>query len=1393
MTRHRHPSRRRPAAAIAVACLAACAAPAAEPEPEPVGPRPYELEWAKRTIDDHVPLVDFEDLAGWTVTGQQAVATFVRSREQQIWDAHVGQLTYRATGAAGEVCLRPPAPIPITNAFDAVTLWVYGNNWGFAPDPSTPPVYLHVLIEDAAGQEFSVPLRSVNWKEWFLLHRRLTAAQAERVEGGARCTGLLVTGVKNAEDRTLWFDNLAFFTEVLAPMAFEPRPARGIPMFEGQLSHTNFTAEKLPFPNRAETILPPNAVAESKTAVAQETNTVVGSKTPVAPATNTVAASETPVPQATNVTAGPAIAAAPATNATAAGATVPAAETNEVAESKATLPREAITWRLCYEGADGRLEYRYTPLTGRWNDLEAVWQPAFSATNKSARKRAAPVPVRFQPCEDGGVWLQTPGGLTAPEAAELLDITGAADGVHAHWRLCAGAVTTEVKYAFRIWNKSLVIDVAAPGGAVGEVRFGRAVGLDRPRFVPIPYYRLQGGHNCAVVSGPPETPLFLMGHADWYLSNASALWASSGLVVDAAAYNGGTRYTPRTDGRRNDCFERFFISVAPRLEEVLPVIPNPESPWKQVAGTRVWRAHGASDRARDAQYWTDMHRHGLTQLVVTDHETGWRDGGESFTFRTRPAPGKGGDEGQLAYARLMQDQLGFVYGPYNNFTDFAPVNEYWSSDLISRLPDNQLQHAWMRCYAPKPARAVEFAAKLPPVIEKKFQFSTAYCDVHTAVAPWDRVDYDARVPDAGTFAAVFYAYGEIMLLQKQAWGGPVYSEGGYHAYFSGLTDGNYAQDQAYRFDDNPWLVDFDLRRMHDLGCNFGMGNPEMFYANRRPMPADPAERDAWLDRFLAATVAFGHPGFLVAEGGMETAMRSYYMLQQLHSRYCLTNAVEILYADESGRLAESTAAMASGACRLSQVVTRYADGTITAVNGHPSRRMVVNAFKRKLDLPPNGYAGWTAAGAINVISSDRDGRRADYADTPAYVYVDGRGRFTRFAKAASAGIGVCRRLGDGKFEVIPFRNSEFGFAVQVTSVVALAQDGREIGQGVARAARGLSYLLPVKDAFSYRITGGEKMKRGVLVCERAEVTPGEEVTVRGRIPHTFRVPADATPGQRLWHEFESEWIDFTVVPPAEVTWRLDEPGRLCAEIVNHLASAATGTVTLAGGAQAIELAPGGTNTVAAELASPSAETVDTVEMDLQVAGQQVRAKTNVRTTHRAETLVPLPAWSGGMAPRGQAEQKGFGESGGHAHAGATECGGVKREGIAMHPPYRGVTGYTFAAFAPVALPTHPPAAFRAWVGKGDGSDPGDGILYRAILAAEDGPETVCAEATVTNHTWTPVEADLTTWTGRTVRLKLVADVGAADNPNGDWACWGEPRIETLQPVFRRRLEPPPRP
>jgi len=1274
---------------------------------EVVGKRPYEMDWANRTQDDNPPLVDFENLDGWTVECRNAQAAFARTREQQIWDQYVGKLTYRGEPGGGpEVRIVPPAPVPVPNAFDAVSVWVYGNNWGWSADPGTPQVAVSLLMADSRGAEFELYLYNVDWTEWYLLHRRLTPDQIQRVKSGATFKAIIVRGGTNPDDRTLFFDNLAAFTERLAPLTFEPRPERGIPMFPGQTTGTNTGPGTLPFPTRLETILPQNETTDFKTSVAEQGGAYV----------------------------------------------------------------------FTYEGSDGKLTYRLEPKTGTLGDFTARWEGRGG---------------EIRPCVEGGVSLLVVGeSAKTPATAEHLGTELRGAEVVSRWGLGVDGVSAEVTFTYRLWAKSLVVDIVSPGGNVAETTYGHAVGLDSPRLVQNPYYIYTYGNDrpSVAISGPPDAPLFLAGNTDWCLSNAS-IPAGANQITDAGVfYNGGTRYLPRTDGRRNDCYERFFITLSPLYDEVLPTIPNPVSPWKKVTGTGVWRAHGAGDRANDARYWTEVHRYGMTHIIVTDHETGWRDGGESFTFRTRTAPGKGGDQGQYDYARLMQDKLGFVYGPYNNYTDFAPVNEYWSYDLISRTPDLQLQHAWMRCYAPKPARAIEYASKLPYQIEEKFHFSTAYCDVHTAVAPWDRVDYDARVPGAGTFNAVFYAYGEIMLHQKRAWDGPVYSEGGHHFPYVGLTDGNYGQDSSARLGINPWLVDFDLRRMHDLCCNFGMGAPDMYWGRDLGLRTTKEEQDAAVDRFLAATVAFGHPGFLHMDGGMHNALRSYYMLQQLHSRYCLASAQEIRYLNADGRPVDTSEAVATDAWKRSQIVTRYSDGTVTVVNGNLTERMKVNAYGKDLDLPPNGYAGWTEPGDVWVLSSDRDGKRCDYAVTPEYIYVDGRGSFERFEKAASNGIGICRAIPDGGYEVIPYKGADCGFAIPATSARALDQAGGDIGPAELRTARGLTYVVPVEGAFSYMLQGATPPEAAALTCDRDNVVAGEVVTVQGREGHALTIPADAKEGERVWRQFEGQWIDFTVVPLTTMDIALDG-NVLTVSTTSNLAQAVDGTLSVAGLTKSVRLESGVRAITKLDLGTPDREFAALWTFELAAGGMRQATERGMRVTLAPRPIAKLPdRYEAGIRLRGQGEQPGFGTTAANVYRQEYACGGVRKDSIAMHPPWMNAVGYTWALFEPLKLPADRPAAFRALVGKGDGSDPGDGILYKVAVIGEGGAQTVEAERTVTRHEWMPIEADLSAWAGETVRLKLIADPGAADNTNGDWGCWAEITIVSRDPELIRTLD-----
>jgi len=172
------------------------------------------------------------------------------------------------------------------------------------------------------------------------------------------------------------------------------------------------------------------------------------------------------------------------------------------------------------------------------------------------------------------------------------------------------------------------------------------------------------------------------------------------------------------------------------------------------------------------------------------------------------------------------------------------------------------------------------------------------------------------------------------------------------------------------------------------------------------------------------------------------------------------------------------------------------------------------------------------------------------------------------------------------------------------------------------------------------------------------------------------------------------------------------------------------------------------------------------------------------------SVVPWPdKFRAGQCLRGQRETGLDGSSGAIAHPEPMPCGEVTKTGLFMHPPYQAGVGHSFALYDPVALPRKPSAAFRCAIGKRDGSDRGDGILFRIVVLAADGKETVVAEKQWAEHAWTSIEADLSRWAGQTIQLKLIADVGGADNSAGDWACWAGMKIESLQPELVVSLDP----
>ena len=372
-----------------------------------------------------------------------------------------------------------------------------------------------------------------------------------------------------------------------------------------------------------------------------------------------------------------------------------------------------------------------------------------------------------------------------------------------------------------------------------------------------------------------------------------------------------------------------------------------------VAGERLWRAHGASQpraRLRPLEEGRPLRHDARSSSPTT------RPAGATAARVSRSAPGprraKAATKGRPT-TRARSAPSGFRYGIYNNYTDFAPVNEHWNEDYVTRLPDGQWQTAWARCYNPKPARAVELEARLAPIIQQKFQLDTAYCDVHTAVAPWAYCDFDARVPGAGTFAATFYAYGEIMLHQKT------------DLERAGLQRGQQPlvllRPDRRQLRPGPggpagrrtpgWSISICASCIR-CAATSAWAIPDMFYGGGRGLGTTPEERDAWLDRFLAATLAFGHTGFLVLEGGFENAVRSYYSRAADPRPYAEQTVASIRYADGHGQAVGHQCRRGHGC--LSPVAGRDAvcrrTGSVSSTGMRRTRWTLPG-----ITLPPNGW------------------------------------------------------------------------------------------------------------------------------------------------------------------------------------------------------------------------------------------------------------------------------------------------------------------------------------------------------------------------------------------------------------------------------------------------------
>jgi len=752
------------------------------------------------------------------------------------------------------------------------------------------------------------------------------------------------------------------------------------------------------------------------------------------------------------------------------------------------------------------------------------------------------------------------------------------------------------------------------------------------------------------------------------------------------------------------------------------------------------------------------------------------------------------------------------------------VNSHWSEDWVARESNNEWRPAWPRNYNCKPTRANEVEHELAPQIKARYGENASYTDVHTAIAPWGYNDYDARVPGAGTFAQTFYCYGELLRNDSRVYGGPIWSEGTYQMLYAGLTDGNYGHVyNGVNLAEQPYLPAYDLHKIHPLEGDIGISWTGSFCGGIPNWQA-PENLAHSIDRFLAAEMTYGHIGWLVEDDyGTALQCRSYYMMQQLQTRYGCQAPTAIDYYDGTGYQSTSQA-VASGKYKDSQIRIKYPSGLVLWVNGNEQGNWVVRDAalpgKHEVTLPS---AGWVAvAPGFFELSGLQDGKRVDIVESPAYVYFDGRGgQFSHKGLACTGGIAV-RKVGERRAEVIDCAGTRefglrnpFGIAGAPSVVTAFDEKDKDLGKAEVRRTGDLDWIIGVEKGVRYVVDFAGAGAALPVKTDLAMVPPGGVVqftapgatltcpgaTIDGS---TLKVPADAKPGTRLWVKAEAGgatgWAVAQVCPLADMSATPSSARvptgavemTLAGQINPPSAGVREGSLSVAGPAW-LTVEPA-TSTVPLAFSLPvkltlkdAPETASgefTVTVKAGDLSQDVRFKLGLAPGSVVVRRFDDPNWGfdWGQATRKHTEQPGDPKTGAvFMQQNSYTVGGVHKAGLFSHPPYNGGAGYSFAVFAPVQLPPEP-AEVNLFIGLGDGGDPSDGVDYSIIVIDAQGNETKLFTRHGDQKVWREVTADLSAFAGQRVQFKLICDCGPNDNTVADWACWGDPVIRLKKPV-----------